>query len=83
VAKSTPRTLNPREGRDTIVQEAGWPPGLVWTGVENPAPPGFDTRTFRPVASRYNDYAVVAHIPNSIIIIIIIIIIISVGNTRL
>jgi len=23
-----------------IVQEAGWAPGSVWTGVENPAPTG-------------------------------------------
>jgi hypothetical protein len=37
-------------------------------------PPGFDTRTFRPVASRCTDYAKLAHIPNIIIIIIIIII---------
>ena len=39
-----------------IVQEAGWAPGPVWTGAENLAPPpGFDPRTFQPVASRYTD----------------------------
>jgi hypothetical protein len=27
-------------------------------GAENLAPPGFDTRTFQPVASRYTDYAI-------------------------
>ena len=37
----------PRPGRFTpgkdpvpIVQEAGWAPGLVWRGAENPAPTG-------------------------------------------
>ena len=40
-----------------IVQEAGSPPGPVWTGAENLAPPGFDPRTVQPVASRYIDYA--------------------------
>ena len=40
-----------------IVQEAGWAPGLVWTGAENLAPPGFDPRTVQPVASRYTDWA--------------------------
>jgi hypothetical protein len=55
------------------VREAGWPPGPIWTDAENLAVPGFDSRTFQPVARRYTDYAVRAHI----IIIIIIIIIIS------
>jgi len=36
VVNATPRPLSPRE-RDPlpIVQEAGWAPGPVWTGVEN------------------------------------------------
>ena len=36
---TTPRPLYPRE-RDPvpIVQEAGWAPGLFWTGAENLAP---------------------------------------------
>jgi len=46
-------------GKDPVpfVQEAGWAPGPVWTGVENLAPPGFDLRTVQPVASRYTDCA--------------------------
>jgi len=33
-----------------IVQEAGWAPGLVWTGAENlTPPPGFDPQTVQPV----------------------------------
>jgi hypothetical protein len=43
-----------------IGQEAGWAPELVWIGAENLAPPGFDPRTFQPVASRYTDYAIPA-----------------------
>jgi hypothetical protein len=33
-----------------IVHEAGWASGPVWTGAEKLAPPGFDPRTFQPVA---------------------------------
>ena len=45
-----------------IVQEAGWPPELVWTGVEKYGPsPGFDPRTAETVASRYTDYALLVH----------------------
>jgi len=40
-----------------IVQEAGLAPEPVWIGAENLAPPGFDSRTFQSVASRYTDYA--------------------------
>ena len=34
-------------GKDPVptVQETGWVPGPVWTGVENFAPTGFDPRT--------------------------------------
>ena len=50
--------LYPRKDPVPIVQEAGWAPGPVWTGVENLAPPsGFDPRTVQPVASCYTDYA--------------------------
>jgi hypothetical protein len=41
-----------------IVQEAGYAPGPVWTGAENPRfPPGFEPRTVQPAASRCTDYA--------------------------
>jgi hypothetical protein len=45
-----------------IVQEAGWAPKPVWIGAENLAPPGFDPRTFQPVASRYTDCTIPAHV---------------------
>jgi len=51
-------TLQPlfTPGKDPvpIVQEAGWAPGPVWKGAENLAPPGFDPRTVKAVASPYN-----------------------------
>jgi len=36
-------------GRDPvpIIQEAGWAPGLVWTGAKNLAPPGFNHWTIQ------------------------------------
>jgi hypothetical protein len=54
----TPTDL-PREGYPvSIVQEAGWVPGTVWKGTENPPPP----RTgIRSVASRYTDCTIPAH----------------------
>ena len=53
----TPRPLfAPEKDPVPIVQEAGWAPGLVWTGAEILAPPpGFDPWTVQPVASRYTD----------------------------
>ena len=42
--------------------EAGWAPGLVWTGAKNLAPPpGFDPRAVQLVTSRYTDWAIPAH----------------------
>jgi hypothetical protein len=38
----------------SIVQEAGWTPGLVWTDSDNLLPlSGFDPRTVQPLASLY------------------------------
>jgi hypothetical protein len=59
--RHAPAALYSRERPDThcTVQEAGWAPGPVWTGADilAPPPPGFDSRTVQPVASRYTDYA--------------------------
>jgi len=35
-----------------IMQKSGWVSGTIWTLRKNLAPPGFDPRTFQPVASR-------------------------------
>ena len=42
-------------GRDPvpITQEAGWAQGLVSTGAENIAPPGFDPQIVKPTASSH------------------------------
>jgi hypothetical protein len=53
-----PAAFTPGKDPVPIVQEAGWAPGLVWTGAENLTPPGFDPQTVRPRASRYTDYTV-------------------------
>jgi hypothetical protein len=55
-----PAALTPEKDTVPIVLEAGWAPEPVWTGAEYLAPPGFDPRTFQPVASRYTDYAIPA-----------------------
>ena len=42
MVSNTPRPLfTPGKDPVPIVQEAGWAPGLVWTGAENLAPTGF------------------------------------------
>jgi len=38
-----------------IIQEAKWASGPAWTGTENLAPPGFDPRAVKAVASRCTD----------------------------
>ena len=60
-AKPRPHFI-PRKDPVRIVQEAGWAPGPVWTGAEYlTPPPGFDPRTVQPVARRYTDWAIPAH----------------------
>jgi hypothetical protein len=51
VVNATPQPVS-------IVEEAGWTPGLVRTCAENLAPPGLDPRTVQTVASRYTDCAI-------------------------
>jgi hypothetical protein len=54
-------------GKDTvnIIQEAGWVPGPVWTGVENFISHRVSIpQTVEPVARRYTDWAIPAHNSN-------------------
>jgi hypothetical protein len=55
--RHAPAALPPGKSPVSIVYEAGWVPGSVWTGAENLDPPGFDPRTGQPVASRNTDWA--------------------------
>jgi hypothetical protein len=55
-----PAAFTPGKDPVRIVQEAGWALEPVWVGTENLYPPGFDPRTFQPVAIRYTDYAIPA-----------------------
>ena len=59
VINATPRRLYSRK-RDPvpIVQEVGWAPDPVWTGVENLASPEFNLRIIQLVASGYTYYAI-------------------------
>jgi len=60
--RHAPAAFTPGKDPVPIVQEAGWAPGLVSTGAEILAPPGFDPQTVQPVASRYTDYSILAYI---------------------
>ena len=63
MVNATPRSLYHWETDPVhIIQEDEWASGLVWTGAEELAPPGFDPRTIHPAAGRYSDYAIPAPI---------------------
>jgi hypothetical protein len=69
VVSITPRPpLPPGKKQVPIVQEAGWAPEPVWIGAESLAPPGFDPRTFQPVASRYTDMCDIAVLNLSVLV---------------
>ena len=42
------------------LSRCGWASETVWTNAENLDPPGFDPKTFQPVASRCTDYVISA-----------------------
>ena len=51
MVNTTFRLLYPRERNPVLItQEAVWALWTVWVGAENLVTPGFDSRTFRPVA---------------------------------
>ena len=54
---STPHPGSLTSGKDpvTIVQEAGWAPGTVWTGAENLATTEIRSPARSALASRYTD----------------------------
>ena len=57
VVSSTPLPHStPGKEPVSIVQEAGWAPGPVWTG-ENLVPTGIRSRSVQLIVSRYTDWA--------------------------
>jgi cytochrome b561 len=90
VVKATPRSLYPRE-RDLVptVQEAGWVAGPVWTGAGNFCRTAIRSQTLQPIASRYTDSVIAAHIIHyyfyrcTIIIIIIILVVIIISSSSI
>ena len=61
VVNATLWPLYPGKDPVSVVQEAGWVPGPVWTGTENLAPTGIRSLSVQPVASRRTDGAIPAH----------------------
>jgi hypothetical protein len=62
VVNATPRPFYPRERGGTPCI-GGWvSPRTGLDGCENVVPPRIDPRTVQPVASRYTDKAILAHI---------------------
>jgi len=58
VVSITPRShFTPGKDPVPILQEAGWAPGLVWTGAENLVLTGIPSRTVQPVVTRYTNWA--------------------------
>jgi hypothetical protein len=56
-------SFTPREGWTTHCIGGGVvPPGSAWKGMENLAPTGIQSQGHPPIASRYTDYAILAHI---------------------
>jgi hypothetical protein len=63
VVSATPRPLYPREGPGTHFTggRVDFRAGLDGCGISRPQP-GFDPRSVQPVASRYTDGAILAHV---------------------
>jgi hypothetical protein len=66
VVRNTPQPhIIPWKDPVPIVQEAGWAPWPVWTGVENLATSGFDPRTVQPIAQSLYQLSYPAHTNSS------------------
>ena len=62
--RHAPAALPPGNTRYTLYRKMGGPHGRSWQVGNISVPPGFDHRTVQPVASRYTDYVIPAHIPS-------------------
>jgi hypothetical protein len=61
-----PADLPPGMTRYPLYRRLGKPQGLSGQVLKISPPPGFDPRTAQPVASRYTDYAIPAHVKSRV-----------------
>jgi hypothetical protein len=59
--RHTPAALSPGVTWYPLYRRLGMPQGRSGRVLKISPPPGFDTRTVQLVASRYTDYAILAH----------------------
>ena len=53
-----PRPFGPRGTNPvSVLQEAGWAPGPVWTSAGTSSVPAFNPWTVQAIVNRYTDYA--------------------------
>jgi hypothetical protein len=60
--RPAPAALPPGKTRYLLYRRLGEPQGRPGRVRKTSPPPGFDPRTVQPVASRYTDWAVPAHL---------------------
>jgi hypothetical protein len=63
--RHAPAALPPGMTRYPLYRRQGGPLGQSGLVLKISSPPGFDPRTVQPVASRYTDYAIPAHLKSS------------------
>ena len=61
-----PGHFTPGKTRCSLYRRLGEPQGRAWRAWKISPPPGFDPRTVQPVASRYTDYALTAHVNDEV-----------------
>ena len=63
--QNSPAPLPPGKTRYPLYRRLGGPQGWYERVLKISPPPGFDPRTFQPVASRYTDWATPDHNQNT------------------
>jgi hypothetical protein len=64
--RHAPAALPPEKTRYTLYKRLGGPQGRYERVRKISPPPGFDSRTVQPVASRYTGWAIPAHTPRTL-----------------
>jgi hypothetical protein len=65
--RHAPAALPPGMTRYPLYRRLGRPQGQSGRVLKISPPPGFDPRTVQPVASRYTDYAIPAHLEHVLV----------------